>query len=99
MQHKGNVVGSNLGWQARRRRFLHILGGDYHLWNANNVAVLRQRQADLAAGNRVVLEAFDRARAAGTPWERIAWLRRSGAYRQKLPEQMMLWLACSLGQL
>jgi hypothetical protein len=29
----------------------------------------------------------------------MAWLRRSGAYRQNLPEQLMLWIACALGRL
>jgi glycosyltransferase involved in cell wall biosynthesis len=98
-QHGANVVGSSLGWKARRDRFLRILRGDHRQWNDRNVAALRQRAAALTSANRGVLEAFERARAARTLWERIAWLRRSGVYRQNLREQLMLWLACALGRL
>lgn len=98
-QHGDNVVGSALGWKARWNRFLRMLRGDHRRWNDQNVAALRQRAAALTQANRGVLEAFERARVARRPWERIGWLRRSGAYRQNLPEQLMLWLACALGRL
>ena len=95
-QHGENVIGSNLGWKARWGRLVRMLRGEYRRWNDLNVAALRQRAAALTAANRAVLEAFDRARSADTVWARSVWLRRSGAFRQKRPEQWMLWLACAL---
>ena len=92
----GNVIGSNLGWRARWSRFVRMLRGEYREWNALNVAALASRAAVLTAANRAVLEAFDRARRSATPWMRMAWLRRSGVFRQKPSEQFMLWVACLL---
>lgn len=98
-QHGENVVGGALGAKALRNRFLRTLRGERRRWNGRNVAALRQQVVALTSTNRDVLEAFERARAARTPWERVAWLRRSGAYRQNLPAQVMLWVACALGRL
>jgi glycosyltransferase involved in cell wall biosynthesis len=98
-QHGGNVIGSNLGWRARWNRLLRMLRGEYREWNQLNVRALAQRTSVLTQPNRVVLDAFSRAREAGTPWSRVAWLHRSGAFRQKPSEQLMLWLACVLRRL
>lgn len=98
-QHGHNVIGSNLGWRARWDRLLRMLRGEYREWNALNVAALAQRATVLTPGNRAVLEAFRQAREAPTPWGRMAWLRRSGAFRQKPLEQLMLWVACLLRRL
>jgi glycosyltransferase involved in cell wall biosynthesis len=95
-QHAQNVIGSNLGWRARWDRLLRMLRGEYREWNQLNVAALWQRQPVLTEANRAVLQAFAHAREAATPWARMAWLRRSGVFRQKPAEQLMLWLACVL---
>jgi glycosyltransferase involved in cell wall biosynthesis len=98
-QHGGNVIGSNLGWRARWGRLLRMLRGEYREWNALNSNALAQRAGLLTDANREVLGAFMRAREEGTPWARLASLRRSGAFRQKPAEQVMLWIACALRRL
>ena len=98
-QHGGNVIGSNLGWRARWGRLLRMLRGEYSVWNALNGAALVQRAAALTDDSRAVLAAFGRARGERMPWSRLAWLRRSGAFRQKRAEHAMLWLACLLRRL
>lgn len=95
-QHGQNVIGSNLGWKGRWGRLLRMLRGEYREWNQLNVAALSRCDAVLTDPNRAVLEAFGRARQATTPWGRMGWLRRSGVFRQKPSEQLMLWLACVL---
>jgi hypothetical protein len=95
-QHGQNVIGSNLGWKARWDRLVRMLRGEYREWNQLNVAALSRRKQVLTEANRAVLEAFGRARQAATPWGRMGWLRRSGVFRQKPSEQLMLWLACVL---
>jgi hypothetical protein len=76
-----------------------MLRGEHADWNALNVAALAARGTALTARNRAVLDAFGQARIATTPWQRMAWLRRSGAYRQSRSGQLMLWLACILRRL
>lgn len=95
-QHGNNVVGSNLGWRARMLRLQRMLRGDYRHWNDLHVRALAERSALLTGDSRAVLQAFARAREAILPWQRAAWLRRSGAFRQKPGEQLMLWVACLL---
>jgi glycosyltransferase involved in cell wall biosynthesis len=95
-QHGNNAVGSNLGWRARMLRLRRLLRGDYREWNWLHVKAMADRAAALTADSREVLQAFARAREALLPWQRAAWLRRSGVFRQKPGEQLMLWLACLL---
>lgn len=95
-QHGKNVMGSNLRWRARWHRLLAMFDGEYREWNRLNVAALTQGAAHLSPRNRSVLEAFSRAREVRSPLGRMAWLRRSGVFRQKPSEQLMLWLACLL---
>ena len=95
-QHGNNAVGSNLGWRARMLRLRRLLRGDFRGWNDLHVDALAARSAALTADSRAVLQAFARAREAMLPWQRAAWLRRSGVFRQRPGEQLMLWLACLL---
>jgi glycosyltransferase involved in cell wall biosynthesis len=98
-QHGENVIGGGLGWKARWNRFLRMLRGEHRQWSDRNAVALRELAAVLTPVNRGVLEDFERARAARSLWERLASLRRSGAYRQNVPEQLMLWFACAIGRL
>ncbi len=98
-QHGGNVMGSNLRLRARWDRLAAMLRGEYAEWNRLNVAALRQHVGALSAESRGVLEAFIRAREAPHAWARLAWLYRSGVFRQKRAEQLLLWLACLLRRL
>lgn len=98
-QHGNNVMGSNLRWMARWNRLMFMFRGDFRDWNRGNVAALKERAASFPQASRLRLEAFAHAREAPGLWSRLAWLRRSGAFRQKPAEQLMLWLACALRRL
>jgi glycosyltransferase involved in cell wall biosynthesis len=98
-QHGRNVMGSNLRWRARWERLMSMFKGNFREWNRLNVAALMQPTLALSDSNRRRLHAFMRAREARFPWSRLVWLRRSGAFRQKPSEQLMLWLACALGRM
>lgn len=95
-QHANNAIGSNLGWRALWNRFARMLQGEFRAWNEVNGAVLAQRVGSLTAPNADVLRAFLRARTAAMPWSRLAWLRRSGAFRQPASQQLVLRVACAL---
>lgn len=98
-QHGRNVMGSNRRWRARWQRLMVMFRGDFGDWNRRNVAALVLHMHAFTPEARARLAAFSRARTEPTPWSRLAWLRRSGAFRQKPSEQLMLWLACALGRM
>jgi len=98
-QHGGNVIGSGLGWNARWARLRRVLRGEHRVWNSVQLAALQARADAFTADSREALHAFQRARAARSPWSRLAWLRRSGAFRQTPSQDAMLWLACALGRI
>jgi glycosyltransferase involved in cell wall biosynthesis len=94
-QHGSNEVGSNIGWRATLNRLRRMfLGRHYTRWNDKHVAALRARADALTPANRATLEAFHQARHAALPWTRLAWLRRSGVFRQPGIQQFILWLGC-----
>jgi glycosyltransferase involved in cell wall biosynthesis len=95
-QHGNNAIGSNVGWRALGSRFLRMLKGEFRSWNEVNGAALGQRMRSLTPVNADVLRAFLRARTAASPWSRLAWLRRSGAFRQPHSQQIVLRVACAL---
>ena len=98
-QHGRNVMGSNLRLAARWNRLMFMFKGQFRDWNSRNVAALMEHSDAFTPANRLRLEAFRLAREAPTPWARLAGLHRSGAFRQKPAEQMMLWIACTLRRL
>ncbi|MDB5861447.1 MAG: hypothetical protein JWQ76_5136 [Ramlibacter sp.] len=94
-QHGNNQVGSNIGWRATLNRLRRMFfGRHYTEWNDKHVAALRARAEVLTSANRDILEAFHQARHATRPWTRLAWLRRSGVFRQPGIQQFILWLGC-----
>lgn len=95
-QHGANAIGSNLGWRALWNRFVRMLQGEFRTWNEVNGAVLSQRTPSLTSANAEVLRAFLQARTGATPWGRLAWLRRSGAFRQPASQDLVLRVACAL---
>jgi glycosyltransferase involved in cell wall biosynthesis len=95
-QHADNLIGSNDGWGARLVRLRMMLGGRFRDWNATNIAALHQVPApSITPDNRAVLETFAKARAAPLPL-RLAYLRRSGVYRQTLLGNLGLFAAAIL---
>ena len=95
-QHGNNAIGSNVGWRALGSRFLRMLKGEFRNWNEVNGVALGQRTRSLTPANAEVLDQFLRARTAATPWSRLAWLGRSGAFRQPNSQQLVLRVACAL---
>ena len=92
-QHPDNLIGSNLGGQARLLRIRLMLRGRFRDWNETNLAALRRLPADLITpDNRRVLDLFAAARSAALPG-RLVHLWRSGVHRQTLLGNLGLLLA------
>jgi glycosyltransferase involved in cell wall biosynthesis len=97
-QHAANLVGRDRGWRGLPRR-VGRAGSEFAAWNNANVAALRRSEAALSEDSRRVLDAFQQARTARTPWSRLQWLARSGVFRQRRADQSLLWAATLLGRL
>lgn len=81
-QHLDNLIGSNQGSYARFARLHMMLSGRFRDWNNTNIAALRRVPHHLMPSkNREVLELFEKARFGSLP-NRLAYLKRSGVYRQ-----------------
>jgi glycosyltransferase involved in cell wall biosynthesis len=98
-QHPDNLIGSNRGGQARLLRIRLMLGGRFRDWNDTNMAALRRLPAHLITpANRQVLDLFVAARTAPLP-KRLAYLGRSGVYRQTLLGNIGLLAAAILNRI
>jgi glycosyltransferase involved in cell wall biosynthesis len=98
-QHADNLIGSNQGGGARLLRIRLMLGGRFRDWNETNIAALRRLPAHLITpDNRQVLDLFAAARSTVLP-KRLAYLRRSGVYRQTLLGNLGLLAAAILNRI
>lgn len=97
-QHDGNLIGSNLGFQARIDRARFALSGRYIGWNNLNMSALAACRDLLTPDAAVKFDRFCEARRGALP-QRIVNLWRSGVYRQTPIGQLSLYLAGLLGKL
>ena len=97
-QHDANLIGSNLGLQARISRARFALSGRYVGWNNLNMSALAACRDLLTPDAAAKFDHFCRARNGTLP-ERIVNLWRSGVYRQTTIGQLSLYLAGFLGKL
>jgi glycosyltransferase involved in cell wall biosynthesis len=91
-QHDGNLVGMNLGWKMKLQRLRMLVGGQFKQWNDLNISALQDSRHLLTPENRRVLDQFSAARDA-TLVERLAGIWRSGAYRQTVMDEVVVFLA------
>lgn len=95
-QHAANLIGSNLGWQARVARIRMMMDGRFGRWNDLNLAALKAvPDAATLPTNRLVIERFTGARS-GPLVGRCVSLWRSGVYRQTLAGNLGLMAATIL---
>jgi glycosyltransferase involved in cell wall biosynthesis len=97
-QHDANLIGSNLGLQARINRARFALSGRYIGWNNLNMSALAACRDLLTPDSAAKFDHFCRARDGNLP-QRIVNLWRSGVYRQTTIGQLSLYLAGLLGKL
>lgn len=80
-QHGGNLVGSNMGWQARFLRIRLLMQGRLRNWTAQHMLFLDQAEALLTSHNRQILACFRLARSDSF-FVRIKGGIKSGVFRQ-----------------
>lgn len=97
-QHAGNQVGANDQMRARLKRVRQLLRGDFRSWNNINIAALRTSAHRLSSENRSLLENFAAMRIQALP-RRLLALAQLRLYRQRLSDQLALWMAAILGRL
>lgn len=91
-QHAGNLVGTNISWQARWSRGMRLWNGWFRSWNDRNVDALQRLRSDLTAENRRILDDFCAARKT---WllPRLWLFARSGIRRQSAAGNCALLIA------
>ncbi|MCP3460933.1 glycosyltransferase family 2 protein [Bradyrhizobium sp. CCGUVB23] len=93
-QHRDNLVGSNLGFQAAVHRAKKILAGQWRGWNSLNVTALMHHLSHrMTEENMSVLERFVEMRLAESLPRRLWNLWRSGVYRQTPLANLAMLLA------
>lgn len=97
-QHDGNVMGSNRGFRAVKKRIELLLQGQLRQWNAINRKLLQGIETRLSADNRTTLHLFAEAGVASLP-TRLIRLKQSGVYRQTRLGDVGLVVAALLGKL
>lgn len=92
-QHRDNLVGSNLGFQASALRLKMVLAGQWQVWNSLNLKVLERLFDHITDENRNILERFVEMRQARPLPQRLSNLWKSGVYRQTRLGDLALLLA------
>lgn len=80
-QHTNNIIGSNLGWQARLRRVKGLFDGHFREWIQSNLDVLNSMPLPLSQESRWVLDNFIEGRSANL-FKRLVKFRNIKLYRQ-----------------
>lgn len=93
-QHDHNLMGTNLGWQARFARIRMLWQGHFHRWNDQSVAALQRMRNDLTPDSLETLEIFSGARKKSLV-PRLIGLKRSGVHRQELLGHISLMVAAA----
>ncbi|MFI4962386.1 MAG: glycosyltransferase family 2 protein [Legionellales bacterium] len=82
-QHNHNVMGSNLGWQARFMRIFMMLKGRSKNWNDLNIQALMSVESVLTEKNRQVVQKFKSIKNSPLLF-RVIHTKKLGIYRQTL---------------
>jgi len=97
-QHGENLVGSNMGWTARRRRIIASLNGRFTDWNNINLAALITVKSRLSIENQNLLRIFCNIRNAPA-FQRCWRITACGFYRQTYFGNISLLTAALLGKI
>ena len=91
-QHDGNLVGTNISWQARWSRGTRLWNGWFRSWNDRNIESLQRLYGNLTPENKRILEDFSKARQT---WllPRLWLLMRCGVRRQSTAGNLALFVA------
>ncbi|MGK5049569.1 glycosyltransferase family 2 protein [Janthinobacterium sp. GB4P2] len=91
-QHDGNLVGTNISYQARWSRLTRLWNGWFRSWNDRNIESLQRLQSSLTPENKRILDDFSIARQT---WflPRLWLFARSGVRRQSILGNFALFVA------
>lgn len=96
-QHGDNIVGANSGVRNRVRSTWHVARGRLKRWNDSHIDALARVGHLLTPESRATLAQFSDARRAPL-FERLAALKRSGVYGQRVRGDAALFLAAAFNR-
>jgi hypothetical protein len=97
-QHSNNLIGMNSNLSSKFKRWRQVLKGDFKQWNDSNIKALEGASQYLTNENKKTLDIFSKARSNSGP-AGIFYLIRSRVYRQRLTQNVALFIAGFLGKL
>jgi glycosyltransferase involved in cell wall biosynthesis len=97
-QHDNNLVGMNSDIRARFKRLVKLLNGNFRNWNSINIESLQKSIEYLTVDNKNSLDLFCKARN-NVGFVAVGYLILSGIHRQKLIQNITLYLGCFFGKL
>lgn len=97
-QHNNNQIGINTKLFDRLKRLRQFILGDFSFWSANNIDLLMQSSNLLTKKNVKILYLFSKARSSRgiNSW---FYLFKSGVYRQRTAETLVLYLGAFIGRI
>lgn len=97
-QHAANLVGSNIGWEARLSRIGMLFKGRFKAWNESHVKALQGMRHRMTKNNLHLFDGFCKIRQEGNVVARLSGFVRSGVYRQTVMGNLGLYLAAAFGR-
>ncbi len=91
-QHQSNLVGMNVGLKMKWQRLRMLVRGQFRQWNDINLLLLNKNRHLLTPEHRQVLDEFSAARNLQL-FPRLRGIWRSGAYRQTVIDELIVFLA------
>ncbi|MBN8965073.1 MAG: glycosyltransferase family 2 protein, partial [Rhizobiales bacterium] len=97
-QHGSNIIGENSSLMSRLLRANLLLRGRFSSWIEGNMTALENLEAMIPAPNRDTISTFKALRCRPNPIGRLIGLYQLGLYRQRLFDNIWLYLAAALGK-
>ncbi len=91
-QHEANLIGMNLGWNARLTRLNMLWQGNFKKWNDLNIVALERMRPYMTLENQEILDRFIKIRKKFL-FARIWGVWRLGIYRQTILDNLGLIVA------
>lgn len=96
-QHTSNLVGTNLGFKQKIKRFSQLLNGEFSEWTKKNIYSLRHIEHDISHENINTLIAFNSLKEKKLI-SRIIYLSKKPFYRQTLLSNLIIYVAAFFGK-
>ena len=98
-QHEDSLIGSNVGFVAKVKRFKLLLRGYFRKWNGEHILALKALQPRMSKEVNFTYRHFMEYRNKKSPIKRIQMIKALGLYRQTWDGMLALYIGALLKKL